>query len=905
MRIKRLVMENFGSHEKTEVTFSDGINAIIGENGAGKTTILEAIAYALYPRSVGKHENLIRSGARRMRVQLEFELDGRRYLLIRERERGGISSASIHDVTDGRRLLQRDQSKVNRQIEALLGISRETFLQAIYVRQGEIAQLLEQTPSRRRELVGRLLGIEMLERIWEGLRDVISRLDADLQSVDSEIKGIGDVFKERASLESEKEELLEDLQKTSKEEELLNREMERLEKTREDLEQKNLKYRELKTKEESLRRRLSEVSKQFDVKKKRLMDLERELLRMRDLEIKASMYEELEYVRGLLAEIAPLDEEVRRLERMRRELAKYEERVSSLSILREKVSKLSREIERLQQEEVLLAGMEERLRQLESKRSQLERKMVEHRREVKEALSSLSELLGRWIEDPEEGERILSEELSKLEGELDYLDKELSSIIEERSRLLQRKEQAFRYLSDLEGDIDRCPLCGSKLDPSSVEKLKDELEREIGEIDSLIMDKERELRSIRERKENILSKYKGLSSFNLEGIIAKKNELESLEREISEISDQFTSLREKIFPLREKVSRLSALRAELETLRRDLAEREALLIRIEEIREELSERDVDKLREKLERLKKDLEEKLTSLGLQLESVEGKYREALSAVKEVQRLRGILSTKDGLASEVKELEKRKLELEGELSSIQREIEELSFDLSELEKIKREIDYLKSKLNSLTQKRSRIRGKIEEIDKRTEIIKKKESRLRELMGKKESLEAFRLKILKVREVFSRDRGIQPLIRDRARPAVEEELNIIFSSFNFEYDSVTLDDDFTPSLKRGRTVFSFDRLSGGEKISLALALRLAIARFLMMSRVETFLLDEPTIHLDEERINALVETMSSLNVPQLIVVTHSPRFRDIASHSILVSKSGEVSSVEVVDEGTHVSD
>ncbi|MDK2372075.1 MAG: AAA family ATPase [Candidatus Korarchaeota archaeon] len=905
MRIKRLVLENFGPHEKTEVTFSDGINAIIGENGAGKTTILEAMAYALYPRSVSKQENLIRSGARKMKVQLEFELDGRRYLLIRERERGGISSASIYDVTDGRRLLQRDQSKVNRQIEALLGISRETFLQAIYVRQGEIAQLLEQTPSRRREVVGRLLGIEMLERIWEGLRDVISRLDADLQSIDSEIKGIGDVFKERASLESEREELLEDLQKTSKEEEILNKEMERLEKIREELERKNLKYRELKTREESLRRRLSEVSKQLNVKKKRLMDLERELLRIRDLEIKASKYEELEYVRGLLVEIAPLEEEIKRLERMRRELAKYEERVSSLSILREKVSKLSREIERLQREEVLLASMEERLRQLESKRSQLERRMLEYRREIKDTLSNLSELLGRWIKDPEEGERNLSKELSKLEGELDYLDKELSSIVEERSRLLQRKEQASRYLSDLEGDVDRCPLCGSKLDPGSVERLKDELKREIGEIDSLIMDKERELRSIRERRENILSKYKGLSSFNLEGTIARENELKSLEREISEISDQITSLREETVPLREKVSRLSALRAEIEILRRDLAEREALLIRIEEIRDELSERDVDKLREKLKRFKKDLEEKLTSLGLELESVDGEYREALSAVKEVQRLRGILSTKDGLASEVKELERRKLELEGELSSIHREIEGLSFDPSELEIIKREIDYLKSKLNSLTQKRSRIQGKIEEIDRRMEILKKKESKLRELMGKRESLEAFRLKILKVREVFSRDKGIQPLIRDRARPAVEEELNIIFSSFNFDYDSVTLDDDFTPSLKRGRTVFSFDRLSGGEKISLALALRLAITRFLMMSKVETFLLDEPTIHLDEERIDALVETMSSLNVPQLIVVTHSPRFRDIASHSILVSKSGEVSSVEVVDEGTHVSD
>ncbi len=905
MRIRKLILENFGSHARTEVAFSDGINAIIGENGAGKTTILEAIAYALYPRSVGRQEDLIRSGSRGMRVQLEFELDGRRYLLIRERERGGISSASLYDVTDGRRLLQRDQSKVNRQIETLLGISRETFIQAIYVRQGEIAQLLEQTPSKRKELVGRLLGIEMLERIWEELREVISRLDTDLKSIDSEIKGIGDVFRERASLEMEREKLLEELQRASREEEALNDELRRMKEIMEELERRSVKYRELKAREESLRSMLSELSDQLRVKRERLRQLEHELRRMRELETKASRYEELEYVRGLLAEIVPLEEDVRRLEGMRRELLKYEERVSSIETLREKVSTLSKEVEALQQDEVLLAGMEERLKQLEDTRSQLERRIMELRREMRGSLSNLSNLLGRWIEDPEAGNRLLAEELTKLEDELSYLDEKLSRITEERSKLLQRRDQASRYLSDLEGEVDRCPLCGSKLDPSTVERLKEEMRLEIEEATSLIVEKERELRSTKKRREDVLSKYKELSSFNIEGLVNTKRELESLEREVSEINERINSLKGEIIPLREKASLLSKMRADLEVLKRDLLERESLLSRVEEIRRELRERDLEGLKAKLGELRRDLGERLSSLGVELGSVEREYREALSAMKEVQRLKGILSTKDEIASEVADLEKRKLELEGELSSLEREIEALSFDPSELEVTKRRIDDLKNRMDLVSRRKSRMQGKIEEIDRRLDDLRRKESKLRELTRKKESLEAFRSKILKVREVFSRDRGIQPLIRDRARPAVEEELNMIFSSFNFDYDSVVLDDDFTPTLKRGRVAFSFNRLSGGEKISLALALRLAIARFLMMSRVETFLLDEPTIHLDEERINALVETMSSLDVPQLIVVTHSPRFRDIASHSILVSKSGEVSSVEVVDEGAHVSD
>ncbi|MEM2810622.1 MAG: AAA family ATPase, partial [Candidatus Korarchaeum sp.] len=111
--------------------------------------------------------------------------------------------------------------------------------------------------------------------------------------------------------------------------------------------------------------------------------------------------------------------------------------------------------------------------------------------------------------------------------------------------------------------------------------------------------------------------------------------------------------------------------------------------------------------------------------------------------------------------------------------------------------------------------------------------------------------------------------------------------------------LDDNFTPMLRRGGRDYPFDMLSGGERISLALALRLAIARYLISTRIESFILDEPTVHLDDERIESLLEALSSLQIPQLIVVTHSTRFRDIASRSILVSKAGGISNVEVLDE------
>ena len=905
MRIRKLVLENFGPYAKAEISFSDGINAIIGENGAGKTTLLEAIAYSLYPRSVSRQDDLIRSGASRMRVQLEFEMDGRRYLLIRERERGGSSSASLYDVTEGRKLLQRDQSKVNRQVESLLGMSRETFLQAIYVRQGEIARLLEQAPSKRRELVGRLLGIEVLERIWSELREAIGRLEKELQSVEGELRGMGDLLSEMSSLRMEKSELEEKLRRTVEREGEVERELEDLEGRIETMEVRRLKYMELKAREGSLKGSLDDVKRRIGAKRNRLEEIESQLARIEELEKLASEHEELEQVRNLMAEIIPLEERVRHLRDLSKELSEHERKLSSLDELRIRYSDLAKRVNELHEKEISLAGMEERRRQLRSRISQLERRIDELRDRVRSTVSRISGLLGEQIEDPSEVEALVRREVSRLKEDMNRLDEEIGRALEDRSRLIQRRDQALRYLRDLEGGVDKCPLCGSRLDPETVSELKRGLEREIEEITSLLREREKELGILNERRRSLEARYRKLSSLELEQLTGWVEEISSQEAELSRLREEVAQLEEKLNSLGQEIDHLGELRRELETVGRDLAERESLRERVEKIREELRGENLSQLEERMETLRRTLKEKLASLGLDAGSIDDRYRASLSAIKELQRLRGLMASREDLLLEIQELEERRAKVEEELSSVRRELGLLSFNPSELESLRRRRRKLEELLKSLARERNRVQGRIEEIEKRLSSLREKEVRLRELRKRKDILSSFRSRLIKVREIFSKDRGIQPLIRERARPTIEEELNLLFSSFNFDYDSVTLDDDFTPILRRGKANYPFSRLSGGERISLALALRLAIARFLMVSKVETFLLDEPTVHLDEERINALIETISSLNVPQMIVVTHSPRFRDVASHSILVSRAGESSSVQVVDEGDHVSD
>ncbi len=905
MRIRRISLHNFGSHAGTELTFSDGINAIIGENGAGKTTILEAISYALYPRSVRNQESIIRTGSPGLKVELEFELNGHHYLIVREKEREGRSSALLYELLGNqRKLLQRDQSKVSKQVEALLGVGRETFLQAIYVRQGEIADLLEQAPAKRKELIGRLLGMEALEGIWEELKNAISRLDSKLYSIESEMKGIGDVFKEEASLLEELERLKEKKGILEKQEKELNSEIYSLKSEISSLDKLDKRYMSLKAKEENLSVSASQLAKEIESKRKELIRIEEVLVKLPDLEAIASKYEIISGVKEKITRIMRLRDRLNYLKKRKDELNSYEKRISSLSSLKKEREALEikfRELSSLKDE---LIRLEEQLKILEEKASRIREHIIEERNMFRSSLAELSGLIGLELDESKDIDRIITGEIRSLETSINGLEFSLSSLKDEKSKLYERIEHNRRYLEDLNGDINKCPLCGSKLDKKSIERLRRRLLNEVESLKGKYDSTKEDIEVLASRISEMKSRLSKLKDFNLSEAHRSKEELESSAKELEKVEKEVNRISSLTKPLKDKLACLDELIQRVNEIRSKISKKEGLLPIIEEIKKELSEENIDSLRESLKNMEKKIRKDLLAIGLSEGSIDEEYNKSLTAFKEVQKLRGLLSTRDSIKGDLEKMKANFNGIDKEIRSIKDEISSLNYDPSRLYNLRKELERLEERFNNILAEKSKILGKIEELESRANQLRGKKEQLKELRAKRENLSNFRSKLAKIREVFSRDRGIQTLIREKARPSIERELNSIFSSFNFDYDSITLDDDFTPHLRRGKPTFSFDRLSGGERISLTLALRLAIARYLMAS-VETFVLDEPTIYLDEERINALIEAISSLDIPQMIIVTHSARFRDIATHSILVSKSGDVSRTEILDEEEHVSD
>src|SRR5919112_6669899 len=90
MHVTRVELDNIKSHERAEFTFGRGITAITGENGAGKTTILEAIAWSLFDMLDYRKEDFLRRGAKKGSVCVTFEsdIDERRYTVYRDTAQG-------------------------------------------------------------------------------------------------------------------------------------------------------------------------------------------------------------------------------------------------------------------------------------------------------------------------------------------------------------------------------------------------------------------------------------------------------------------------------------------------------------------------------------------------------------------------------------------------------------------------------------------------------------------------------------------------------------------------------------------------------------------------------------------------------------------------------------------------
>jgi DNA repair protein SbcC/Rad50 len=205
VRPLRLILDGFGSYRaETEIDFTDvDFFALTGPTGAGKSTVIDALCFALYgtvPRWDNEKEvrNALAPSANACRVSLVFELAGERYVAVRSLQRdkqGRVTTkaarlerldASVPPTATLTEILQASADQlaegpenVKAAVQELLGLSYEHFTQSVLLPQGGFAEFLRATPAKRQQLLVELLAFGVYKEAGQRARLRAERAEAE------------------------------------------------------------------------------------------------------------------------------------------------------------------------------------------------------------------------------------------------------------------------------------------------------------------------------------------------------------------------------------------------------------------------------------------------------------------------------------------------------------------------------------------------------------------------------------------------------------------------------------------------------------------------------------------------------------------------------------------------------
>ena len=172
MHITRVTLKNVKSYsEETDIQFEQGVNLIKGENGAGKSTILEAIGYALFGSLPYTGKDFVRQGQKKGQIIVGFTgYDGREYEVIRGV--GTDSTLKVRDPETNTIVSGAEDALVR--LRELLNVGTDTDLKSLFedvigVPQGTMTAIFSETGRMREAKFSKLLRLESYRTAYDEL----------------------------------------------------------------------------------------------------------------------------------------------------------------------------------------------------------------------------------------------------------------------------------------------------------------------------------------------------------------------------------------------------------------------------------------------------------------------------------------------------------------------------------------------------------------------------------------------------------------------------------------------------------------------------------------------------------------------------------------------------------------
>jgi len=207
--IQSVQISNWRSHKKTYVEFTNGTNVLVGIMGAGKSSVLEALCYALYgnfPALQKKKVKLSQITSRfasneATEVNVTFMKNEKKYNVKRTIENGKSNA----ELRENDKLLESKSEAVTSLIEKIIQVDYNTFVRAIYTEQNSLDSFLNLNPLERKRNVDELMGMDKFEIARTKSTKLINIINRNLSEKMREVDTLDKMKKNNEKRNSEEE----------------------------------------------------------------------------------------------------------------------------------------------------------------------------------------------------------------------------------------------------------------------------------------------------------------------------------------------------------------------------------------------------------------------------------------------------------------------------------------------------------------------------------------------------------------------------------------------------------------------------------------------------------------------------------------------------------------------------
>jgi exonuclease SbcC len=444
----RLELENFLCYQNPDALDFSGIHiaCLTGDNGAGKSSLLDAITWALWGRARARRDDeLMHLGKDEMWVEFTFDLEGIQYRALRQRWAGkrGRSVLDLQIADDNGVLRSISESTIRQtqaKINALLRLDYDTFVNSAFLLQGRADEFTVKTAGERKQILADILGLDQWERYEERTKERLKSTDQQISLVASRLE---EIERELAQEDHYRADLAEAQDTTLRLSDVLRKAEADLHKL------------------QAARQELTHKQMQLDDLTHRLAQRERELAAASDELARAQA--RVEEYEGVLATAEEIEAGYARW-------AKARETDGALNAL------LTQQSELLQEQAELQAMLADARSELVARQATLNQQVIELKRRA----------AGKRVSADLDAIQAELKELAKAEAERDALQTQLATLGEEagecraNNNALEAKgneiNERLTQLSDI--DEARCPLCGQELSDEHRAEVTQQLEAE-------------------------------------------------------------------------------------------------------------------------------------------------------------------------------------------------------------------------------------------------------------------------------------------------------------------------------------------------------------------------------------------------------------------------------------------